>query len=212
MKKLNLSLLGLFAITTCVVIGASHVITSMQLARTKAELSVLRDRLDLIDVKDTQLIAARRLPTSQQFTNRWVIRIPTPEGKRVYANWGKGTLDELCAPNPIGRLRTFDIKPNTETHETFVEMRLVRNSNDPKWGSVIIELDGAASDMTVEPKIFSVLTGETANRVITVTDSPTARSPKSSLKLYSVESTSGPPIAFCLWIDDVRPSEGGATN
>ncbi|TWT30521.1 hypothetical protein KOR42_54600 [Thalassoglobus neptunius] len=208
MRTRNISLLGLLAIVTCFAIGISHVITSIRLARANAELTSLRQRLELIDVDDTDQIAARRLPTSEQFLNRWVVRLPDPKEKRLYANWGTAPLTELCNLNAAG-LRTFGLAPNPDTHETFVQMRFVLNPNDPNWGSVVIEIDGKISHITVNPEIVSLLMGETPAKTISVSDSPTIRSSTSPLTLYSVESTSGDGAALCLWIDGVEPQDGG---
>jgi hypothetical protein len=70
MRVRNVSLLGLLAIIACVALGISHVITSVRLARVNSELSTLRKRLELIGVADTEHIAARQLPSSNQHTLR----------------------------------------------------------------------------------------------------------------------------------------------
>ncbi len=203
-----MSLLGLLAILTCFAIGISHVITSFRLARSNAELTTLRDRLALIDVDDTDQIAARRLPTSEQFVSRWAVRLPNPKEKLLYANWGMAPLDDLRDLDASG-LRTFDLAPDPNTHETFVQIQFARNPNDPNWGSVVIEIDGKTSDMTVNPEILALLMGETPSRTFTVSDSPTVRASTSSLKLYSVESTAGDDVSFCIWIDNAQPQDDG---
>ena len=208
MRTRNVSLLGLLAIVSCFAIGISHVITSIRLVRANDELTGLRQRLELIDVDDTDQIAARRLPTSEQFVNRWAVRLPDPKNKRLYANWGTAPLTELCDLDAAG-LRTFDLAPNSDTHETFVQMRFVRNPNDPKWGSVVIEIDGSTSHITVNPEIVSLLVGNVPTKTISVSDSPTIRSSTSPLTLYSVESTSGDETALCLWIDSAERQDGG---
>lgn len=204
----KISLLGLLAIVTCFAIGISHAITSYRLARANAELTTLRERLDLIDVDDTDQIAARRLPTSEQFVRRWVVRLPNPKDKLLCANWGMAPLDDLRDPDASG-LRTFDLDPDPNTHETFVQIRFVRNSNDPNWGSVVIEIDGKTSDITVNPEILALLMGDTPSRTFTVSDSPAVRASTSSLRLYSVESTAGDDVSFCIWIDNAQPQGDG---
>ncbi len=208
MRRHNISLLGLLAIVTCFAIGISHVITSLRLARSNAELAALRKRLELIDVDDTNQIAARRLPTSEQFVHRWTVRLPNPKEKRLYANWGTTSLGDLCDPNASG-LHAFDLAPNPDTHETFVQLRFVRNPNDPSWGSVVIEIDGKTSHITVNPEVVSLLMGDTPKRITSVSNSPTIRSAMEPLTLYSVESTSGVTNALCLWIDNAKPPGGG---
>ncbi|MCA9211592.1 MAG: hypothetical protein KDB27_00885 [Planctomycetales bacterium] len=203
MQTRNISLIGLLAIVTCFAIGISHFITSMRLARTDAELRALRERFELINVDDPDQIAARRLPTSEQFVNRWAVRLPNHETKRLYLNWGSktvNTLQDVHAPD----VREFTLEPEPDTRETFVQMRFARNPNDPTWGSVVIEIDGTASHCTVNPKIVSLLMGDQPKRTSSVSDSPTIHSPTAPLTLYSVESTSGDTAGLCLWIDNAK--------
>lgn len=208
MRNLKVSLLGLLAIVTCFAISISHVITSVRLARSNSELTALRKRLELIDVPNTNQIAARRLPTSEEFVNRWAIRLPNPREKRLYANWGTASLTEVCDLNAPG-LRSFDLAPDPDTHEMFVQLRFLRNPNDPNWGSVVIDIDGKTAHITVNPQIVSLLMGDGPTTTISVSDSATIRASTSTLTLYSVESSTGGGPSLCLWIDNAEPGDGG---
>lgn len=208
MRNFKVSLLGLLLIVSCFAIGISHIITSFQLERSNTELAALRKRLELIDVQDTHQIAARRLPTSQEFVNRWAVRLPNPKEKRLYANWGTVPLAELCHLKASG-LRSFELVPDPDTHETFVQLRFARNPNDTNWGSVVIDIDGKTSHITVNPKITSLLMGDTPAKSISISDSPTIRAAASALTLYSMESSTGDVTSFCLWIDAIEPMDSG---
>ena len=70
MRIRNISLLGLLAIVSCAAIAISIVITSFGLSGTDRELASLRQRLELIPVNDPEQIAARRLPSSDEYVHR----------------------------------------------------------------------------------------------------------------------------------------------
>lgn len=95
MRIHHISLLGLLAMMTCAALGVSHVITSYRLWRANAELAALRQRLELISVDDTHLIAARRLPSSDPNVQRWAVRFPGTSSKCLYANWGSKPLSDI---------------------------------------------------------------------------------------------------------------------
>lgn len=208
MRTRNISLLGLLAIVTCVAIGISHVITSIRLARVNSELSALRRRLELIDVADTDQIAARRLPSADQHTHRWVVRVPNATSKRLYANWGAAPLRDLRDVDASG-VRVFRLVPDTDTLESFVALRFKRNPRDRAWGAVVIEIDGKVSDITINPELTSLVIGDTPSKTTTVADSPTIRAASSTITLFASESTSVPKVAFCLWLGAPTAPDGG---
>lgn len=200
MRLHNISLLGMIAIVTCAAIGISHVITSIRLSRVSAELAALRTRLELIPVEDTDCIAARRLPSTDENVQKWAIRVPKMASIVLYANWGPTLLKDVRDPN-ARNVRTFKLSPDVVTHESTVTLRVERNLHDSKWGVIRIEHSGNSSSIAIDQTTTSLLTGSTPHWSEAIGDSPATRPLQSSITLFGIESTTSPTASFCLWLE-----------
>jgi hypothetical protein len=208
MRVRNISLFGLLAFVTCAAIGISHAITSLRLVRANAELAALRKRLELIEVKDTDHIAARRLPSAEKNVHRWAIRLPDAKSKLLYANWGSSQLSgirDITAKSA----RVFELDVDSDTHEATIAIRANRNPNDPKWGTLHVEHGGGSSVIAIDPQTTSLLMGDMPSRSEAIGDSPTTRTAASPITLFAIESTGDPKFAFCLWLDKRNEPDGG---
>lgn len=206
MQTRNISLLGLLAFATCAAIGISHVITSLRLARANAELAALRQRLELIEVKDTDRIAARRLPSTEENVHRWAIRLPDSKSKRLYANWGAQLtgIRDIHAKS----VSVFKLEVDPDTLEATIVIRAKRNPIDPKWGSLEVEHGNDVSIIAIDPQTTSLLMGDVPSSSEGIGDSPVTRAAASPMTLIETESNGDPKIAFCLWLDEPNGPDG----
>lgn len=200
MRIQNISLLGLLAMMTCAAIGVSHAITSYRLRRANAELATLRQRLELISVVDTHLIAARRLPSSDPNVQRWTVRVPSTNSKCLYANWGSKPLSDIRDLHSKS-IHLFQLAPDPSTHETAIVVRVERNPGDSKRGTVTFEIGTGTSVIAIDHDITSLLMGEVPCSSSSIGDSPTTRPTDSLITLLEIESNQNPKSAFCLWLD-----------
>lgn len=200
----NLSLLGLLAWVTCFALGTSHVITSLRLSRANAELGSLRRRLELISVEDTNQIAARRLPSSDNQTKRWVIRIPNAMEKRVYANWGSSSITEL-RDIKSRTTHAFPLKTDPVTHEASLALHVERSGTDQKVGTLKIEVAGNTTMIAIDADLAALLLRETACSSEEIGDKPVTRNASSAITLFATETTGNSPLSFCLWLDKLPP-------
>ncbi len=207
MRNQNISLLGLLAIVACAAIGVSHAITSFRLSRANNELATLRQRLELIPVADPDLIAARRLPSTDENIHRWAVRLPNANSKVLYANWGSSPTSDL-QDIKAKSVRMFQLAPDPATREALIQFTVSRNPNDPKWGSLKIET-GDVSIIAIGPEITSLLMGKTPCRSEAIGDTAVTRPASSPITLFTTESNSSPKTAFCLWMDQPPPPDGG---
>ena len=208
MRIQNISLLGLLAIVACAAIGVSHTITSLRLWRANAELALLRQRLELLSVNDTDQIAARRLPSSDPNVQRWAVRIPDASSNLLYVNWGAIPLSEIRDIHSKST-RAFQLAPDPSTHESVIVVRAERNANDPERGLLKIETGGNVSVIVIPPETTSLLMGDLARMSEAIGDTPVARLATSSITLFATESNGTPKSAFCLWLDTPRKPDGG---
>ena len=207
MRNQNISLLGLLAIVACAAIGVSHAITSFRLSRVNNELATLRQRLELIPVADPDFIAARRLPSTDENIHRWAVRLPNTNSKVLYANWGSSPTSDL-QDIKAKSARIFQLAPDLATREAMIRFTVSRNPNDPQWGSLKIE-SGDVSIIAIGPEVTSLLMGDTPCRSEAIGDNATTRPASSPITLFAAESSSNPKTAFCLWIDQPPPPDGG---
>lgn len=208
MRIRNFSLLGLLTIVACAGIGASHVITSIQLSRANKELAALRKRLELIPVDSADQIAARRLPSSDENVRRWAVRLPQASSKVLYANWGTSSLADIRDINSSST-RVFRLVPDPATQEAAILFRVERNPNDLKWGVLKIEAGNSTSVIAINPEITSLLMGETPCQSEAIGDIPVTRLAVSPITLFATESSGNPKSAFCLWLDQSPRPDGG---
>ena len=209
MKRLvrNISLRELLVCVTCFAIGSSHVVTSLRLSRANAELAALRQRLELIPVDDTNHLAARRLPSSDKQTRLWTIRVPSTVEKQLYVNWGSGSIADI-RDRSSPTARTFPLRPDPATHETSIAFHVERNEAAPSRGTLKIELSGNTQIIAINAELASLLLGETASGSEEIGDKPVARHASSAVTLFATEATGGPPVSFCLWLDEPPLSAG----
>ena len=205
MRKTNISLLGLLAIVACAAIAVSHAITSFRLSRANTELATLRQRLELIPVDSPGVVAVRQLPSTDERTRRWAVRIPDATNKVLCVNWGSSSLVETQNVNSAST-RTFEISPDPTTRESAIQFTVQRNPNDPNWGSITIDT-GNISMISVTPEITSLLLGETPSRSEAIGDTAVTRSARSPVTVFAIESNSKTE-SFSLWLDDPPPANG----
>lgn len=203
----NISLRELLVCVTCFAIGTSHAITSLRLSRANSELGALRERLELIPADDTNQIAARRLPSSDKHTRRWVIRIPDTVEKQLYANWGSSTISDI-RDTKSRTTHAFQLKADPATREVSLSLRVERNETAPNRGTLKIEAGGNTSVITIDAELASLLIGETACSSEEIGDKPVTRHASSAITFVATETTGDSPISFCLWLDNSPPSDG----
>ncbi len=206
MRTQNISLLGLLAMVACAAIGISHAITSFRLSSATAELTALRQRLELLPVESPDLVVLRQLPSTDDNTRRWAVRIPENATKILYANWGSSSLSEIQDVNHDST-KTFQLTPDPITREAMVRFTVQRNPKDPKWGALTIE-SGDVSVIAIDAKITSLLMGETPSRSEAVGDKAVTRLASSPITIFATDSSSNPKAAFCLWLDAPQPDDG----
>jgi len=207
MRTQNISLPGLLAIVACAAIGISHAITSFRLSRANTELAALRQRLELIPVENLDLVAARQLPSTDENTHRWAIRIPGGATKVLCANWGSSSLSEIQDVKH-NSTRTFQLTPDATTREATIRFTVQRNPNDPEWGSLTIDT-GDVTMIAIDPELTSLLMGETQSRTEAIGDSAVTRLASSPITIFATESIGNQKASFCLWLDDPQPPDGG---
>ena len=203
----NISLRELLVFLTCFAIGISHALTSFRLTRANAELGSLRQRLELIHVDDTNQIAARRLPSSDKHTRRWVIRIPDTVEKQLYANWGSSAISAI-RDTTSRTTHAFQLKADPATREASISLRVERDETAPNRGTLKIEAGGNTSVITIDAELASLLIGETACSSEEIGDKPVTRHASSAITLFAAETTGNSPISFCLWLDKSPTSDG----
>jgi hypothetical protein len=189
---------------TIVALSISHVVTSLKLARTGAELKALRERLKLTPVEGADVIAARSLPTSDKDVRRWTVFLPNDKPKMLYVNFGEATLPAIrnATAKSTSKLR---VAPDPVTHETWVELSVEANPNNPEWGSIWIKSAAGSSMIAIDPPTLSLLLGKLPGEGHSVGDRVITRSSDEPMILFEFESQGSPKAAFCLWLDDPPP-------
>ncbi len=207
MRIWNVSLIGILAIVACAALGLSHAITSFRLSRANTELAALRQRLELIPVEDPDFIAARQLPSTDENTHRWAVRIPGSATKVLCANWGSSRLSEMQDVNH-GSTRIFKLETDPTTRETTIRLTIQRNPSAPKWGSITIDT-GDVTMVAISPELTSLLMGETPSKSEAIGDNAVTRLASSPITIFATESSGNPQASFCLWLDDPPPPDDG---
>ncbi|WP_146458024.1 hypothetical protein [Rubripirellula tenax] len=126
----------------------------------------------------------------------------------LYANWGSSPLIDI-RDNSSQSTRAFQLAPDPATHETSILFRFERNPNDPKWGTLKIETGAGASIITIDSDTTALLMGDIPSRSEAVGDNPVTRGAMSPITLFAIESTANSKLAFCLWLDQPIPQDGG---
>lgn len=200
MRIKQISLLGLLAITTCAALGISHIITSYRLWRANTELTILRQRLELIPVEDPRQIAARQLPSPDPHVRRWSVRVPNAGSQVLYANWGTKPLAEIRDLH-ASSTHAFTLVPDPSTHEATIVLRVEMNPTSPQNSTVTFEVGDSKSVFAIDQEVTSLLTGETACSSSSIGEKPSLRPADSPMTLLEIESNQTPKIGFCLWLD-----------
>jgi hypothetical protein len=100
-KRLQFSLLGVFAATTIAALGISLYLTRSHLHALEAEVRRLRKETGHLSVEDTNKVHVIAVPGAGAMTWRWRVYLPGGHNFGVYANCGK--LDSAGYPEQ-GRL------------------------------------------------------------------------------------------------------------
>ncbi len=139
MRLKNVSLIGLFAIVACAAMAISHVITSLRLSRANEELTSLRHRLALTDVPDTNLVAARSLPSASPNAFGWAVRVPA--GIDYKLRIGIGDVSPNGLPlSESATSQSIDLVPDRDTHEAYVAFTVAEGERG--YGAIHVDAGG----------------------------------------------------------------------
>ena len=202
MRQSRVSLIGLFAFVTCGVLATSHVITSLRLRRANEVLAQLRSRVDLMAVPDTDRIAARRLPTTEDHVHRWAIRLPADVAYKLYVSISSLPASGFPASDAKST-RAIELTTDPDTQETTVSVEFARNPNDPRWGSITVDVGDSVQKIAVAPELTEVLMGDVPRSIEAIGEKAVTRDGTRPVQLLSVRpsgATSGSAKGLIVWL------------
>ena len=202
MERFKISIAGFLLFVTFCALAVSHVLTSRELTMTKAELSQLRDRVGLIQVKSGRL-AARRLPSSDDTTWKWTVKLPETGSHAL-------RLEYASTERETGKLKSsvkskfIQLRVDELTKEGIVIMHAFYDSQFPDDAEVILGHDMKKEIIEIPPDIGQLLVGMVPCRTEFIGDKPRTSLGNNRIELFRADPIRGAKIWVSLTVEPTR--------
>lgn len=206
MKRFKISIAGFLLFVAMCALAVSHILTSRELTTTKAELSQLRDRVGLIQVKSGRL-AARRLPSSDDTTWKWTVKLPDPGSHAL-------RLEYVSIDRETGKLNSsvkskfIGLRIDELTKEGIVIMHAFHDSQFPDDAAVILGHDMKKEIIEIPPDIGQLLVCMIPYKTKFIGDKPRTSPGTNRLELFRAESIRGAKTWVALTVEPMRIDGG----